>query len=176
MFNDLKDERVLVTGSTQGIAAAQAFVRAGARVGLNGRTPAARMETTLQTLRQEGASVEFFPGDLSKSEVCANVADDFVAHIGGVDVLINNAGGLVGRTPIAEIDGAFYDAVMNLNTRSAMMMARFALPYLKVAAQQSRQTNSVILVGSIAGHIGSGPGAALYGAAKAWLHTSRRTG
>ena len=176
MFDDLKDKRVLITGSTQGIglAAAQAFATAGARVGLNGRTPSSRMETILEDLRQRGADVEYFAADLSLTEACERLISDFIARFGGIDVLINNAGGLVARTPVEEIDDAFYDAVMNLNARSALMMTKYALPHLRAAALHSGETSSVILVGSIAGHNGGGPGASLYGAAKAWLHNIQK--
>ncbi|MDR3410676.1 MAG: SDR family NAD(P)-dependent oxidoreductase [Formivibrio sp.] len=100
--------------------------------------------------------------------------NEFVAHFGGIDVLINNAGGLVARKPLPEIDDAFFDAVMDLNMRSAVMMTKFALPHLKAAAQASGQTSSVIGVGSIAGHTGGGPGAALYGVGKAALHNIQK--
>ena len=58
---------------------------------------------------------------------------------------------------------------MDLNARSALMMTKYALPHLKASAENSGTTASVILVGSVAGWTGGGPGAGLYGASKAWL-------
>ncbi|WP_119154092.1 SDR family NAD(P)-dependent oxidoreductase [Caldimonas tepidiphila] len=176
MFEDLKGKRVLVTGATQGIgwAAAQAFARHGARVGFSGRNAPADLPARLDELGAHGGEGMYLAGDLSKSEDCRRMVEAFVERFGGIDVLVNNAGGLVGRKPLSEIDDEFFDAVQDLNARSALMTTRFALPHLKAAAQQSGETSSVILVGSIAGYTGGGPGAGLYGAAKAWLHNIQK--
>ncbi|MFT4173121.1 MAG: SDR family oxidoreductase [Rhodocyclaceae bacterium] len=176
MFPDLKNKRVLITGSSQGIglAAARAFAQAGAKVGLNGRKAPADIDATLAELSQAGGEAAFFAADLSSSAGCERLINEFVARFGGIDVLINNAGGLVARKPLPDIDDAFYDAVLDANIRSVIMTTKFALPHLSAAAQQSGQTSAVITTGSIAGHTGGGPGASLYGATKAFLHNVQK--
>lgn len=176
MFNDLKDKRVLITGSTKGIglATAQAFARAGAKVGLNGH----RNDPSLQSLAKEvaslGGEVEYFAADLTSTAQCQQLVEAFVERFGGLDVLINNTGGLVGRKPLSDIDDEFYQQVMDLNARSALMVTKFAIPHLRSAAKQSGETASVISTGSIAGREGGGPGASIYAASKAWLHNMNR--
>lgn len=176
MFADLKGRRVLITGSTQGIglAAVEGFLKAGAKVGMNGRRVPEDIEAMLARLSALGGEVEFFQADVSSTQNCADLVAAFVARFGGIDVLINNAGGLVGRSPLAEIDDAFFDAVADVNCRSALMTTRFALPHLIASAKETGEKSSVMLVGSIAGWTGGGPGAGLYGAAKAWLHNIQK--
>lgn len=176
MFSDLRNLRVLITGSTAGVglAAAKAFANQGARVGLNGSRPADAVEKELNALRQLSADVDYFQADLTQSAQCEQLIEAFVARFGGIDVLINNAGGLGGRQGLETIDDDFYDRVMDLNARSALMTTKFALPWLRQSAQQRGTTSAVISTGSIAAREGGGPGAGIYAASKAWLHDIHR--
>ena len=176
MFDDLRGKRVLITGSSAGIgfAAAQALARQGAKVGLNARKEPEGFGAVLEAMRADGGDAAFFPADLSETAACEQLLTDFLARFGGIDILINNAGGLVARKPVTDIDDAFFADVINLNVRSAQMLTGFALPHLKASAQASGESSAVILVGSVAAHLGGGPGASLYGAAKAWLHNVQK--
>jgi len=176
MFNDLQGKRVLITGSTAGIgfAAACAFAKLGAKIGINGGTNGKKADLALTELAALGGEAAFFQADLTKSAECKQLIEDFVAKFGGIDVLINNAGGLGGRAGLEVIDDEFYDRVMDLNARSALMVTKFAIPHLRAAAAESGQTSSVISTGSIAGREGGGLGAGIYAASKAWLHNIQR--
>ena len=179
MFNDLSDQKVLITGSTAGIglAVAELFVQLGAHVAINGRSQNDAAETALASLKslaEDPTKVVFLAADLTKSEQCEKLVKDFVSTFGGMDVLINNAGGLGGRSGLELIDDAFYDHVMDLNARSALMMTKFSIPHLRKSAADSGKTSSVISTGSIAGREGGGLGAGIYAASKAWLHNIHR--
>ena len=176
MFNDLKGKRILITGASQGIglAAALAFVQQGARVGITSRSKDENAQAALKKLQQAGGDVEHYAGDLAETKECSKLIEQFVARFGGIDVLVNNAGGLIGRKQLPDIDDEFFDRVFDVNARSALMTTRFALPHLIASAKASGTTASVVLVGSIAGYNGGGPGAGLYAASKAWLHTVQK--
>ncbi|AHG21901.1 3-ketoacyl-ACP synthase [Chania multitudinisentens RB-25] len=176
MFSDLNNKRVLITGSTagMGLATAQAFAKQGAKIGINSHVATPGLEQTLGSLRQLGAEVEFFQADITKSAECSSLIEAFVARFGGLDVLINNAGGLGGRANLEAIDDEFYQHVMDLNARSALMMTKYAIPHLRASAKKSGETSCVISTGSIAGREGGGVGAGIYAASKAWLHDIHR--
>lgn len=176
MFDDLKGKRVLITGSTAGIglAAALAFAAQGARIGINGRTNGPQTDSIITQLAAKGGEAAFFRADLTQSSECKKLVDDFVARFGGLDVLINNSGGLGGRCKLEDIDDKFYDRVMDLNARSVLMTTKYAIPHLRDSAARSGETVSVISTGSIAAREGGGLGAGIYAASKAWLHDIHR--
>ncbi|MGB7800775.1 SDR family NAD(P)-dependent oxidoreductase [Buttiauxella sp.] len=176
MFSDLRNKRVLITGASAGVglAAAEAFLRCGAKVGINGRRSPQEMEKQLLELRAQGGEVSYFQADLTQSSACQQLVSSFVEQFGGLDVLINNAGGLGGRSGLEGIDDEFYDMVMDLNARSALMMTKYAIPHLRESAKSSGETACVISTGSIAGREGGGIGAGIYAASKAWLHDIHR--
>ncbi|MCV2402178.1 SDR family oxidoreductase [Marinomonas sp. C2222] len=178
MFADLAGKRVLITGSTAGIglAIAKLFVTMGAKVAINGRSANAAAESALSELAAVGSKYDivFLPADLTKTDECEKLVNAFVEKFGGMDVLINNAGGLGGRSSLENIDDDFYDHVMDLNARSALMVTRFSIPFLRESAKASGKTTSVISTGSIAAREGGGLGAGIYAASKAWLHNVHR--
>ncbi|MFA0372935.1 SDR family NAD(P)-dependent oxidoreductase, partial [Vibrio sp. 10N.222.54.F6] len=109
-----------------------------------------------------GGDVAFFPANLMETSDCEKLVNEFTEHFGGMDVLINNAGGLGGRANLENIDDEFYERVMNLNVRSALMTTKFSIPHLRASAAESGQTSCVISTGSIAAREGGGVGAGVY--------------
>ena len=176
MFNDLKGKRILITGSTagMGLATARIFAKYGAKIGINSRASSPKVDDVLAELKELGGDVAFFPANLMETSDCEKLVDKFTEHFGGMDVLINNAGGLGGRANLENIDDEFYERVMNLNVRSALMTTKFSIPHLRASAAESGQTSCVISTGSIAAREGGGVGAGVYAASKAWLHDIHR--
>ena len=110
----LEGKGVLVTGANRGIgaAAARAFAAAGCRVAAHCHSNAGEAAAI------EGVAI--LRGDLADmTEVCRVVAEAEAA-LGGLDVLINNAGHMLGRIPLAEMDDAAVERVFDLNARSVV--------------------------------------------------------
>jgi 3-oxoacyl-[acyl-carrier protein] reductase len=170
-IGDLADKLVLITGASSGIGAAvcQAFAQQGARLALHFNSNAGAAEVMARNIRDAGGTAVLVQGDLTQSGVAARVVEEGAQALGGLDVLINNAGSLIARRSILEADDALVDAVFNLNARAVIGATQAAVPHM-----ERRLGGSIINVGSIAGIDGGGPGAGIYASAKAFVHNLTR--
>jgi 3-oxoacyl-[acyl-carrier protein] reductase len=167
---DLAGKAVLVTGSSTGIGAAlaRAYARQKAKVGLHYNESGESAEKLAGEIRAEGGEVFVVQGDFSKSADVTRVVDNTARHFGRLDGLVNNAGGMLGRVPYAEMTDEQYDRVMDLNARSVITACRVAMPWLK------KQGGFIINTSSVAARNGAGGGAGLYGSAKAFVSNVTR--
>lgn len=171
MFDDLKQKVVLVTGGGTGIgaAAARAFGAAGAQVAVHYRSSAAEAQSVAAAIAAVGGQALALQADLTRAQDCAHLVQQTVERFGRIDVLVNNAGDLVRRAPIAEADDALFDAVIDLNVRSVVRLCRAAIPHFR------RQGGGAIInVTSVAARNGGGPGAVLYASSKGFISTFTR--
>ncbi len=131
----LKGKNVLVTGGTSGIGQAIAvrFAEHGANVAINYlRDPSEAAETEEQVhacaakVRQEGVRDVLVGADVSNEEQVARMVADAVEQLGGIDVLVNNAGIQISR-PSEELSSADFDRVLAVNLRGAFLCAREAI-------------------------------------------------
>lgn len=125
-----RGKSVLVTGATRGIgrACAAAFLAEGARVAINGRTA----ETVAEAMLAFTGEIIAAPGDVSTAEGCRATVAAALDALGGLDVLVNNAG-IFRRARIEEMDEADWDAVMNANIKSVQFCTKYAIPALRAA-------------------------------------------
>ena len=168
---DLPGKRVLVTGASTGIgaAAAHAFAAAGCRVVVHYNASREKAEAVRSAIQRAGGEAHLVHGDVRSSKVARAIVDEAAEKLGGLDVLVNNAGGLVRRVPVAELDDAVFDEIVNLNVRSLVSACSAAVPHMR---RQKR--GNIVNVSSVAARIGGGPGAALYSASKAFVGTFTR--
>ena len=131
----LRGKNVLVTGGSSGIGQAIAvrFAEYGANVAINYlRQPEEARETENQVqacinkVQQEGVQDVLVQGDVSKEDDVVNMVGGAIAGLGGVDVLVNNAGIQISR-PSEELSSDDFDKVLAVNLRGSFMCAREAI-------------------------------------------------
>jgi 3-oxoacyl-[acyl-carrier protein] reductase len=167
MLEDLKGKRVLVTGSSTGIGAAVARQLAllGAKLVVHGNKNADSANAIAKEIGAAGVVL----GDVGDGLVAARVVDEAVKMLGGLDILINNAGAIHDRVTNAGFDEAMYERVYDTNVRSVLAVTKAAHPHLKAAGG-----GSIINTGSIAGRFGGFLGSSVYASAKAAVHSITR--
>ncbi|QRM88904.1 SDR family oxidoreductase [Lacinutrix sp. WUR7] len=160
----------IVTGATGGIgfAVAERLGKDGYTVILNGIDDKAGAEK-LKALTDEGITAEYYGFDVTNEEqVTANITK-IGEKYGRIDVLVNNAGGLGGRSRFEEMTTDFYRFVMALNLDSVFFASRAAIPFLKKGEHPS-----IINYTSNAAWTAGGPGAGIYGTSKAGVNAITR--
>ena len=119
----LRDKRVLISGGSSGIgkAAAQRFLEEGARVFLCGLDPA-EVEAAVAELGESG-TVSGIPADVSREDDVTRLVGSAGEALGGLDVLINNAG-IAWREPFLAITPSHWDRVLTVNLRGMFLVAQ----------------------------------------------------
>ncbi len=152
----------LITGGTGGIgfATAKELGQGGYYIVLNGIIES-QGKTCVKELQALGIEAEFHLFDCTKEEEVNLKIEEIGKKHGKIDVVINAAGGLGGRSRFEGMTTEFYRSVMALNLDSTFFVSRAAIPYLKMSKEAS-----IINFTSIAGYNAGGPGAGVYGTAK----------
>lgn len=171
----LQGKRALVTAGAQGIGLAitRELIAAGCAVFVHYRSSREAAELACREAAAAGVRAGCAAGDLTEAASCRQLVDEAVGFLGGLDVLINNAGSLVARRPFVEADDDYWAEVMSLNVGSARRITRAAVPHL-VAAASSGGGASIVNLSSLAGRNGGGPGSVAYATAKGALLTFTR--
>lgn len=169
---DLHGKVALVTGASTGIGAAVARTLGAQRMKV-----AVHYNQSEGPAREVAAAVEAAGGqallvkaDVRDSAAIRQTVAQVLQAFGRVDVLINNAGGLVQRVPIADFTDDLFDEVMHINARSMLAFCREVVPPMRSRGEGG----SIINVTSIAARHGGGPGAFLYAGAKGFVSTATR--
>ena len=170
-YFDLSGKRALVTGAGRGIgqAMAEALAAAGAEVLIHYYQSREAAEKVVAGIVERGGTAAALQADLTDAGAARGLLDAVDKRWDGLDILINNAGDLVQRCPIADMTDDVMDQIIRVNIYSALYVTRAAIPLLRRGRQPS-----VVNIGSIAGHNGGGGGSVLYASAKGAIHTFTR--
>jgi len=165
-----KDKIAIVTGGGRDIGReiSLKLAAAGAKVCINYANDEASAQATLAQITAAGGTAIVHRADVTDAHAVEGLVAVTQAAFGSkIDLLINVAGGMVERRPLADIDEAFFHKVIDLNLTSTYLMTRAVVPHMEAGA-------AIVNFASQAGRDGGGPGAAIYATAKAGVMTFTR--
>jgi 3-oxoacyl-[acyl-carrier protein] reductase len=166
----LKDKVAIVTGGGRDIGRAVSIqlAREGARVLVVYCNDEKAAQETAARIASDGGSALVHRADLCKAVEATRMVDAARKAFGDrIDVLVNVAGGLVGRKTLADMDEEFFDRVIELNLKSTFLSTKAVLPYLG-------EGSAIVNFSSQAARDGGGMGASAYATAKGAVMTFTR--
>ena len=165
------DGRVaIVSGGARDIgrSVSEGLAARGAKVVVNYFSSPADGEATVKAIRAAGGTAIAVRGDMTNPADVQNILEEARKAYGPhIDILVNVAGGMVARRPLAEMDETFFESVMKLNVTSAFLTTKFIVPHMRAGG-------SIINFASQAGRDGGGPGACAYATSKGAVMTFTR--
>ena len=171
-MGNLKGKRALVTGGGQGLgySIVEHLLDAGADVAIHYFSSEAGAKELKALATKRGCRTEMFRADLTDEAEAAKLVGDAVQFLGGLDVLVNNAGDLVQRHSLEDTDAAYWRRIFAINVDSMLWVTRAAVAALAKSGQ-----SSIVNLSSLAGRKGGHPGSLAYSTAKGAVLTWTRS-
>jgi len=134
VFGSLKGKRVLVTGAGTGIGRGIAleFAKSGADLALHYSRSSAGAEATVKKIHELGGKAAAFKADFAHVESLKMMSRSIIEFLGGLDVLINNAG-ITMNKPFEEVTQEQFDIVYNVNVKAPFFLTQEFFPELEKA-------------------------------------------
>jgi 3-oxoacyl-[acyl-carrier protein] reductase len=169
--NKINGKNVLITAGAQGIGESitRHFIESGANVAIHYFSSSETADQLVNVALGKGQKAVAICGDLTNETDANSLVYKTVEALGGLDILINNAGSLVARRLLNEIDAEFWQKVMDINLTSMMFVTRAASPYLA-----KNDNSSIVNLASLAGRKGGHPGSLAYSTSKGAILTYTR--
>jgi 3-oxoacyl-[acyl-carrier protein] reductase len=167
----LKEKVAIVTGGGRDIGKAVSVKLAaeGAKVVINYSKSESNAIETLNEIKAAGGEAILVQGDVTRQTDVDRIIAETIKNYGEeIHILVNNAGGLVARKTLDEMDVEFFTHVLNLNIISTFMVTKAVVPHMKEGA-------SIINFASQAGRDGGGAGSTAYATSKGGLMTFTRS-
>lgn len=164
-MQNLTGKRALVTGGGVGIGrgVVSALASAGASVAFTYLSHEPEREFVEATAAASGGPCIPLRVDATEESQVTQAVSSAVEALGGVDILVNNVGGLIERVQIAEMDLSFWHRVMGVNLDSMFLTTREVLRHLDGG------WGRIVNVASLAGHNGGSAGSTAYATAKSGM-------
>ncbi len=169
--NKLIGKNVLVTAGAQGIGESitRHFIDSGANVAIHYFSSSDTANQLTEDATSKGLKAIAIGGDLTKEEDATELVAKSVEALGGLDILINNAGSLVARKKLNEIETQFWNKVMDINLTSMLYVTQAAAPHLG-----KNEHSSIVNLASLAGRKGGHAGSLAYSTSKGAILTLTR--
>ncbi len=170
-MNSLKEKKALVTGGASGIGRAISLELAnmGAALIIHYHRSKEPAESLAAQIHSSGGKAEVVQADLTEEAGVQALTDFVIERWDNLDVLVNNAGDLVGRHKLEEVQMDFYRKVVAVNLDSNVLVTRAMIPLLKKSG-----CASIVNLASLAGRKGGHGGSAIYSMTKGAILTLTR--
>lgn len=167
----LTGKNVLITAGAQGIGEAitKHLIDSGANVAIHYFSSADTANELVEYAISKGQKAVAISADLTNETEANAMVEQTVNVLGSLHILINNAGSLVARRLLNEMDAQFWHKVMDINLTSMMFVTRAAAPYLG-----KHESSSIVNLASLAGRKGGHPGSLAYSTSKGAILTLTR--
>lgn len=146
----LKNRTAMITGGGGGIgsAIAESLAKESAKIILFGGNNAEKLNATKEKVEKLGGKCFIFAGNLTDDNFIESGVESVIKSVGGVDILINNAGMAINQS-FDKTPAETFDKIMNINVRAPYLLTQKVLPYLLKSDRAS-----IINIASVVSHAG----------------------
>ena len=164
-LSEFQDKKIIITGSSTGIGFETAieFLELGANVIFHGNKSMDDIEQRIKE-RTSKSSYSILKADFTKLSEVEKFMENSIKQLNGLDILINNAGTMVGRFPLESMNEKKFLEIFDLNSKSAFFTTKFAADVFK-----KQNKGCIVNVSTISARTGGSAGSSVYAASKAFV-------